>query len=79
VRTGVYRFVRHPAYTGLLVAFLGLGVSLGHWLSLIAVMVPPAAALAYRIRVEEAALLESLGSEYAEYCGVTRRLIPGVY
>jgi protein-S-isoprenylcysteine O-methyltransferase Ste14 len=42
-------------------------------------MVPLAAALAYRIRVEEAALLERLGSEYAEYCRVTKRLIPGVY
>jgi protein-S-isoprenylcysteine O-methyltransferase Ste14 len=79
VRDGVYRLVRHPAYTGLLVAFLGLGVSFGHWLSLAVVMVPLAAALAYRIRVEEAALLERLGSEYAEYCRVTKRLIPGVY
>jgi protein-S-isoprenylcysteine O-methyltransferase Ste14 len=79
VRTGVYRHVRHPAYSGLLLAFAGVGVGFGNWLSLVFILVPIAAALAYRIRVEEAALLEALGSEYADYCKVTKRLIPGVY
>jgi len=79
VRSGVYRHLRHPAYSGLLVAFLGLGVSFGHWLSLAVVMAPLVPALAYRIRVEERALTESLGSEYEEYSRVTKRLIPGIY
>lgn len=79
VRTGVYRHVRHPAYSGLLLAFVGLGVGFGNWLSVVFLFVPIAAALAYRIRVEEAALLEALGSEYADYCRVTKRLIPGIY
>jgi protein-S-isoprenylcysteine O-methyltransferase Ste14 len=79
VRSGVYRHVRHPAYTGLLLAFVGLGVGFGNWLSVAFILIPVAAALAYRIRVEEAALLEALGDEYADYCRVTKRLIPGVY
>lgn len=79
VRTGVYRHVRHPAYTGLLLAFVGLGVGFGNRLSVAFIVIPIAAALSYRIRVEETALLDALGDEYAEYCRVTKRLIPGIY
>jgi protein-S-isoprenylcysteine O-methyltransferase Ste14 len=79
VRTGVYRRIRHPSYSGLLLAFAGAGVAFDNWLSLLAIIVPITTALLYRIRVEEAALLEILGSEYADYRKVTKRLIPGVY
>jgi protein-S-isoprenylcysteine O-methyltransferase Ste14 len=79
VRTGVYRHVRHPAYSGLLLAFLGLGLAFGNWLSLLVSFIPVVVALLYRIRVEERALVETLGRDYADYCRVTRRLIPGVY
>jgi protein-S-isoprenylcysteine O-methyltransferase Ste14 len=79
VRTGVYRYVRHPAYSGLLLAFLGLGVASGNWLSLLVIFIPVMAALLYRIRVEESALVEMLGREYADYCEATKRLVPGIY
>jgi protein-S-isoprenylcysteine O-methyltransferase Ste14 len=79
VRTGLYRHVRHPSYTGLLVAFLGVAVAYANWLSLIAVVVLVLAALLYRIRVEESALVAGLGEDYIEYRKSTRRLIPGVF
>jgi protein-S-isoprenylcysteine O-methyltransferase Ste14 len=79
VRTGVYRHVRHPAYSGLLLAILGLGVAFDNWLSLLAIFIPVAAALLYRIRVEESALVEMLGREYDDYRKVTKRLVPGIY
>jgi len=79
VRTGVYRHLRHPSYSGMLLAFLGVGVAFDNWLSLLVIVIPITAAVLYRIRVEETALLESLGSEYADYSKVTKRLIPGVY
>jgi protein-S-isoprenylcysteine O-methyltransferase Ste14 len=79
VRTGVYRHVRHPAYSGLPLTFLGAGLAFDNWLSLLAVFIPVTAALLYRIRVEESALAEMLGREYAGYCEVTKRLVPGVY
>jgi protein-S-isoprenylcysteine O-methyltransferase Ste14 len=79
VRTGVYRHVRHPSYSGLLLAFLGMGVAFNNWLSLLAVLVPVVAGLSYRIRVEENAMVEMLGSEYVDYCKLTKRLIPGIY
>lgn len=79
VRTGLYRQVRHPSYTGLLVAFIGVAVSYGNWLSLIAVVLPVLAALLYRIRVEESVLVTALGEAYIEYRKSTKRLIPGVF
>jgi protein-S-isoprenylcysteine O-methyltransferase Ste14 len=79
VRSGVYRHVRHPSYSGMLLSFLGVGAAFDNWLSLVVIVIPITAALLYRIRVEETALTENLGSEYADYCKVTKRLIPGVY
>ena len=78
VETGLYRYVRHPSYTGLLLAFLGLGVLFGNWLSIAALMILITLALMRRIRVEESALAAALGPTYADYCARTKRLIPGL-
>ncbi|MBI2569286.1 MAG: isoprenylcysteine carboxylmethyltransferase family protein [Candidatus Schekmanbacteria bacterium] len=79
VETGVYRHVRHPSYTGLLVAFLGLGVYFANWLSLGVLLVPIGLALANRIAVEEAALARAFGPDYAAYRARTKRLLPGLF
>ncbi len=79
IRNGLYRYMRHPSYTGLLLAFFGLAVHWRSWASLIVVVAPITAAVLYRIKVEEAALVEALGSEYADYAAATKRLVPGVY
>jgi protein-S-isoprenylcysteine O-methyltransferase len=78
VKTGPYRRIRHPAYTGLLVAFLGLAFAYGTWLGLLVMMVPITSAILYRIRVEEAWLVKAFGQEYVEYCATTKRLVPGL-
>lgn len=79
LRTGLYRHVRHPAYTGTLVAHLGLGLSFTNWYSLGLSLVPYAVAASYRISVEERALREAFGEEYESYASSTKRLIPKVY
>ena len=79
VRTGPYRRLRHPAYTGTLIAFAGAGIGLANWLSVLVLTVLPLAGLLVRIRAEEAALTAALGDEYREYAAHTRRLIPGVW
>ena len=78
-RGGFYRFVRHPSYTGMLLVFLAVGLRERNWIAFLAVMVPTTAALLYRIHVEEAALNEAFGAEYAAYSEQTKRLIPGIY
>ncbi len=79
VRTGAFRAVRHPSYSGLLLAFAGLGLSYGNWVSLFTMLVPIVAAVLYRIHVEEDMLRRAFGDEYADYCRATKRLIPGIY
>lgn len=79
VRSGPYRRLRHPAYTGLLIIFLSAGLSTAGWLSLLVVLVPATLVLLHRIRIEEQVLVESFGAEYVEYCETTKRLIPGIY
>jgi protein-S-isoprenylcysteine O-methyltransferase Ste14 len=76
VDKGPYRLIRHPAYTGLLITFIGISLavqSLGALLVLLAVFT---VSFGYRIRVEEKTLLSELGENYASYMKRTKRLIP---
>lgn len=79
IQTGPYRFVRHPSYSGLLLVFLGVGVALASWLSLLVLVVPISLALAARIATEERALRVAFGPEYADYCARTSRLVPALF
>lgn len=79
VQNGLYRYLRHPAYAGALLAHLGLGLSFSNWISLGCSVLPFIFAASYRIRVEERALVEAFGEAYVNYSRRTRRLIPRVY
>jgi protein-S-isoprenylcysteine O-methyltransferase len=79
IRTGPYRFVRHPAYSGLLLTLLGLGLTLGNAASVVAILAGAGVGFAYRVRVEEQALCEALGQPYLDYMRQTRRFIPFVF
>lgn len=79
IRGGLYKHLRHPAYTGALVAHFGLGLSFSNWFSLALSFVPYLLAAAYRIHVEEQALTAAFGEEYLDYSRNTKRLIPKLY
>jgi protein-S-isoprenylcysteine O-methyltransferase Ste14 len=79
VETGPYRYVRHPAYAGSLLSFLGLGLAFSNWLSMLIIFIPILTAFLYRIKVEEQALSEAFSSAYFKFASKTRRLIPGIY
>ena len=79
VREGIYRYLRHPAYSGILLSFLGLGLSFSSYASLIVIIVPITTAFLYRIGIEERVLVETFGDEYHAYCSTTKRLVPFVY
>lgn len=79
VSTGPYRFVRHPGYTGVLLAMVGLGLLLANWLAVVALAVVVAAGMTYRISVEERALVATLGQPYEDYRSTRSRLIPYVW
>ena len=79
LETGLYRYVRHPSYLGALIAFFGLSLALGNWLSVVVTMVIMPCIYLYRIREEETALCAAFGDAYRAYCRRTKRLIPGLY
>ena len=79
IDTGPYRFVRHPSYTGALLAFIGFAMVLRNWASVLVISLPVAFAFLYRINVEERALIQALGERYRDYIGRTKRLIPFIY
>jgi protein-S-isoprenylcysteine O-methyltransferase Ste14 len=76
---GLYRFIRHPSYTGALISFIGLGFAFGSWLSLAIIAVAALIGFGYRIRVEEQALIGHFGDRYRDYASRTKRLVPGIY
>jgi protein-S-isoprenylcysteine O-methyltransferase Ste14 len=79
VERGPFRIVRHPSYTGVLLAFVGLALSLRNWAALLVILLPIGAAFIHRMNVEEDALSCALGPRYAEYMKRTKRLVPFVY
>jgi protein-S-isoprenylcysteine O-methyltransferase Ste14 len=79
ITRGPYRFVRHPAYTGVLLMFGGVGVSFANLGAIVACVVLPLAAILNRLRVEEPVLERELGEEYQRYARDKKRLVPGVW
>lgn len=76
---GPYRVLRHPGYTGLLLAITGLGFFTGNWASAVVLAAIVTAGLVYRIRVEEGALLQTLGDRYRDYAASRKRLVPLIW
>lgn len=79
VERGLYRLIRHPAYAGSLISFLGLGIALNSWLSVVVIFVPIFLAFSRRIKIEEEALQNAFGSDYQEYKKRSKKLIPFIY
>jgi protein-S-isoprenylcysteine O-methyltransferase len=76
---GPYRLLRHPSYTGALLAFCGLGICLRNWAALAALTVPPLVVFLKRMRIEEDALLAAFGERYRDYMRRAWRLMPFIY
>ncbi|WP_433040216.1 methyltransferase family protein [Dactylosporangium sp. CS-033363] len=79
VDRGPYKVLRHPSYTGLLLAIAGCGLMLGTWAGTLAAVAVITAALSYRIRIEERALTAALGEPYREFARTRARLVPYVW
>ncbi len=79
VEAGPYRYIRHPSYSGSLLACLGVSLALRSVLSIFCLMIPAFLAMGYRIIVEERALAETLGEPYRSYMRRTKRLVPFIF
>jgi protein-S-isoprenylcysteine O-methyltransferase Ste14 len=79
IERGPYRLLRHPSYTGLLLALLGCGLIVENWFGTASSVSVVLAALVYRIRIEERALNLALGDRYADFSAGRARLVPFVW
>jgi protein-S-isoprenylcysteine O-methyltransferase Ste14 len=79
VRRGAYRWVRHPSYTAGLIVFCGTMLALANWLSVAVVLATAVVVYFYRVRIEERALIETLGEPYRAYMQQTRRFVPWLF
>jgi protein-S-isoprenylcysteine O-methyltransferase Ste14 len=79
VDRGAYHYVRHPSYTAGAILFLGIGLALANWVSVAVLMGAVMAGYGYRVRIEERALLTTLGDPYRSYMIRTKRFVPFVW
>ena len=75
VRDGPYRHVRHPIYTGLLLAFIGCAIARDEWRGVLGVVIICAGFLR-KLRLEERWMTEQFGTAYRRYMADVPALVP---
>lgn len=78
VRDGPYRFVRHPIYTGLLLAFIGMAVARDEWRGIVAIAIAWLA-LWRKLLLEERWMVEQFGDAYRQFRAEVPALIPNPF
>lgn len=78
VRTGPYRIVRHPIYTGLILALFGSALLRPQVRGLIAIVLLYVG-FKMKSKIEERAMISTFGAQYNEYSRTTGAIIPKLY
>ena len=74
VTTGPYAYIRHPIYTGLILAMLGSAIGVNIFWAVM--LVPVGGYFIYSARREEAIMLQQFPEQYAAYMARTGMLVP---
>jgi protein-S-isoprenylcysteine O-methyltransferase Ste14 len=77
VASGPYRFTRHPAYAGMIIANAGISMYFFNWVTAGVFLVVLVPAILLRIRIEERTLIDIEG--YAEFAQKRKRLFPAIW
>jgi protein-S-isoprenylcysteine O-methyltransferase Ste14 len=75
---GIYRFIRHPRYLGIMMFMSGISLVFRSWISVF-LSVLTAAILIWRINDEERLMHREFGGVWENYRSKSRRLIPFIY
>ena len=67
VRSGPYRFVRHPIYASMLCLFLGTGLIVTPWYVLVPAIAIFLVGIEIRVRIEDALLASQFGDDFSAY------------
>jgi len=73
---GLYKYLRHPSYLGLLLIMTGFSICMNSFVSVMVVVIPMFLVLQYRISVEESLLIKAFGDRYIAYKATTSKLFP---
>lgn len=76
VTNGPYRAVRHPVYTAAILEVVGAVLLLQAYFTSLIILVLILPSIFYRIRIEEAALVEKFGEDYRKYMDQTGAIFP---
>jgi protein-S-isoprenylcysteine O-methyltransferase len=76
IRSGPFRFIRHPAYLGALILLVSNLVFLHAWVGAVLSLVFQVLAYVRRIRYEEAMMIDRMGDRYLDYTREVRALVP---
>jgi protein-S-isoprenylcysteine O-methyltransferase Ste14 len=77
IQSGPYRLVRHPIYSGIVLALVGTALATGAARGFIATVLIFIGFIV-KLQIEEARMRDTF-PEYADYCRHTARLIPGLF
>lgn len=75
IRTGPYRFIRHPIYTGILLAMIGTALLVGEVRALLAVAIM-ALSFFFKARKEEVWLAREFGDKFEAHTKHTGMFLP---
>jgi protein-S-isoprenylcysteine O-methyltransferase Ste14 len=79
ITRGVYRRIRHPMYSALVIYSIGQALVIPNWVAGPANLIAFALLFALRVGAEEKMMVQQFGHEYDGYTARTKRLIPGVW
>ena len=77
ITAGPYRWLRHPAYTGMIMMDVSIVLGFGTWVGALVMLIILLIPTLYRIRVEESVLKSAFGEQYLDWARRTWRLVPG--
>ncbi len=79
ITTGIYKYIRHPIYLGMLLIFFGYALSFKSIITPFTFLILFFLIFNNRMNLEEKLLKEEFGSDYEQYMKRTKRLIPYIY
>jgi protein-S-isoprenylcysteine O-methyltransferase Ste14 len=75
IRSGPYRWVRHPIYSGMILAMAGTAIARDQWRGVVALVLMWVAFTIKRLK-EEQFMRQTFGAQYTEYSDSTGAIFP---
>ncbi len=79
IKKGLYKYIRHPQYLGIILSTIGFSTTFGSMPAILLTLIITGWVFHYRMNVEEDFLKNKLGKDYEDYIGKTKRIIPYLY